>query len=651
MSMLMMVKVGDSNGSNRGIQLSKPELKDTSNRTNAPVDDPMTSLSSCLLIMDDNHWLVEWLAYHWTVLNLRYMIIAIDERSKTSPVPVLDRWKGRIEYELWNDSHFFQIPDSAETLQEINLARQHSFLPKCMQVFKERKHAWTLFTDTDEFVVINRRARKVKHELYRPDVPPLDRPGSVMTFLNQEKARRGTKCFSMGRLQFGPDEAPVKSVQRDVPSFLNASDFLTFRWMNAADDLVGPKNIVDLSAVDRKLIPRKTCHQHRVIEEVCAEAGHTWNRKNSLLQVYHYLGTLEQFSFRDDARNTLKTAGRNRRFNRYRGVIIETADDLRPWIKAFIEKVGQDEALRLLEGAGRTRGWPPAKIHSSLFAPPLRVNEKQFGKDEAEINSNSMVFSEARTDRSGASMADMLIAHAYAYANGLEYGGACSTDHLPHQQSTQDLINTVGLQNILRFACPRDGVSTESMLERSVYAKDGTAWFSPSYLNFLRARVKYPPQQLDDKVDHVVVHIRRGDVSPCSYYANRYLPNSHFLAILKKYVPPGLPVTIFSESTSFESWDDFSNYSVRLDTDLREAWMAMLTAKFIVLSKSSFSMLPAILNNRNATVIYTPFMHHKLESWTTVSQKIMEKTKSRLKELINKRCSEKDKKVALRKLG
>lgn len=35
------------------------------------------TMSSCMLIMDDNHWLVEWLAYHWTTLNLRNMIIAI----------------------------------------------------------------------------------------------------------------------------------------------------------------------------------------------------------------------------------------------------------------------------------------------------------------------------------------------------------------------------------------------------------------------------------------------------------------------------------------------------------------------------------------------------------------------------------------------
>ena len=51
------------------------------------------SFGICLMIMDDNHFLVEWLAYNWFALPLRHLIVMVDPMSRTSPVPILDRWK------------------------------------------------------------------------------------------------------------------------------------------------------------------------------------------------------------------------------------------------------------------------------------------------------------------------------------------------------------------------------------------------------------------------------------------------------------------------------------------------------------------------------------------------------------------------------
>jgi hypothetical protein len=43
---------------------------------NPPVPaDGYSAFSSCLLVMDDNHRLTEWLAYHYHVLPLRYMVV------------------------------------------------------------------------------------------------------------------------------------------------------------------------------------------------------------------------------------------------------------------------------------------------------------------------------------------------------------------------------------------------------------------------------------------------------------------------------------------------------------------------------------------------------------------------------------------------
>ena len=48
--------------------------------------------SACLLIKDDNTRLIEWLAYHYTMFPLRYLIVGVDPDSATSPKVILQRW-------------------------------------------------------------------------------------------------------------------------------------------------------------------------------------------------------------------------------------------------------------------------------------------------------------------------------------------------------------------------------------------------------------------------------------------------------------------------------------------------------------------------------------------------------------------------------
>jgi hypothetical protein len=134
----------------------------------------------------------------------------------------------------------------------------------------------------------------------------------------------------------------------------------------------------------------------------------------------------------------------------------------------------------------------------------------------------------------------------------------------------------------------------------------------------------------------VVVHIRRGDVVPC--WDIRYLPNSHYLTILKKF--PREAVTIFSESLSFEEWDDFSQYKLSLDTPIEVVWRAMMLADVLVMSKSSFSIVPAIFNRH--TVVYTPFWYRPLEHlhWTVVDAKAMNTTKAEVIRLHEVNCTQ-----------
>ena len=59
----------------------------------------------------------------------------------------------------------------------------------------------------------------------------------------------------------------------------------------------------------------------------------------------------------------------------------------------------------------------------------------------------------------------------------------------------------------------------------------------------------------------------------------------------------------------------------------------MLQAELIILSKSSFSLVPAIMNER-AKVIYVPFLHGKLSKWETVSDEMINAAQDNVKALL-----------------
>ena len=80
--------------------------RDSRNRDYVGPPPPPGRLSACLVLKDDNHWLIEWLGYHYHVLPLRELIVVKDPTSKTSPDTIFQRWKGRIDIETWNETDF-----------------------------------------------------------------------------------------------------------------------------------------------------------------------------------------------------------------------------------------------------------------------------------------------------------------------------------------------------------------------------------------------------------------------------------------------------------------------------------------------------------------------------------------------------------------
>jgi hypothetical protein len=53
----------------------------------------------CLIVKDDNDILSEWIAYHYSVFNMRRLIVAVDPDSEQNPYNILKLWGKQIQTE------------------------------------------------------------------------------------------------------------------------------------------------------------------------------------------------------------------------------------------------------------------------------------------------------------------------------------------------------------------------------------------------------------------------------------------------------------------------------------------------------------------------------------------------------------------------
>jgi len=71
----------------------------------------------------------------------------------------------------------------------------------------------------------------------------------------------------------------------------------------------------------------------------------------SFFRVNHYLGSFEAYSYRNDARAD-KRHCKKCYDEKGTEAIKKMDDDIRPWLKAFVNSVGEEKARALLAGAG-----------------------------------------------------------------------------------------------------------------------------------------------------------------------------------------------------------------------------------------------------------------------------------------------------------
>ena len=330
------------------------------------------SFAACLVIKDDNHWLIEWLAYHYHVMPLRNIIIALDPEAKTSPRNILRRWSSRklMNVTIWEDKHFMPSKIGGNlayfgnnTGLMMHRARQGQFYRNCISTFRDRGMEWLMLVDTDEYILPSYASGYFSNLTKQVS---FKEPGNVLRLLHyQEQVKHdNATCIYMPRFFFGAQHHPREKrlVRYHAPPEIDAMNMVTQRYLfRESKRNHNGKNLLNLKRAPKVL---GYANAHHISQSVCPdpEDQRALNQhRNALIRVHHYLGSQEQYFFRDDPRaenstktnSTLYNVRGIKRYDRLNKRANHEDHAAKGWITGFVQNVGLETAVELLEGVGK----------------------------------------------------------------------------------------------------------------------------------------------------------------------------------------------------------------------------------------------------------------------------------------------------------
>jgi hypothetical protein len=154
-----------------------------------------------------------------------------------------------------------------------------------------------------------------------------------------------------------------------------------------------------------------------------------------------------------------------------------------------------------------------------------------------------------------------------------------------------------------------------------IYSKNPEVFYTSHVIETVRSFYYSTPKPHIENID-IAIHIRRGDIS--SINNDRYTSNEIYknTIVYLKTIYPNYKITIFSEGNT----DDFKDLGIepsqlKLNEDVLATFHSLVTAKILVIAKSSFSFVAALLNKNqvlyNDTSYLSPFSH-----WIDISNHI-----------------------------
>jgi hypothetical protein len=329
-----------------------------------PSDDE-PSFAACLLIKDDNDLLPEWLAYHYTVLPLRRVVIAVDPHSVQDPEPILQRWRQTpLQYTIWQnwDDSSRQNEDKQEQHHHALVHRQNEFIQKCSEILKQKGAQWTALIDTDEYVIPNRWSLSDEQLIIdghgphaiqnvswhiRQHLPPIGDATTVVDILTKlQSAGLVGSCYTLPRLLVGAlENRTCDSASRTT--FPQLSTLRYFQHAVKGDFRLNKfgKVFMDLSQLSWSTLPSPR-NIHRPYKDYCGPG--VVHFPDAFFYLNHYLGSWERYSARSDPR-------RNREEWEKRAFVDDGSpaceSGVSEWLPRFVEMVGSAARARyLLEG-------------------------------------------------------------------------------------------------------------------------------------------------------------------------------------------------------------------------------------------------------------------------------------------------------------
>lgn len=326
------------------------------------------SFAGCILTMDDYYRLPEFIAYHYHVLPLRYLVVAVDPNSKYDPNPIFKRFRTRLNMTIivWNDTDvaagdpFFlrKITPNATAdyyLKKMQyIMRQRRFLQVCMAHMKDMGRAWTMLWDVDEFIVPSNQTgrRPAQPGLAAAPTLNLTEPGSVLSYL-QNKGGDDVACVPMYRTLVGANETDRGMLANETyaPFDLNQFDTLRFPFRSEGSNGFG-KSMLNIQKITK--FPVSVKNPHRPATDICPRPVMK-TTEHSPFYLNHYISSWEAYSFRDDSRK----GGEKSRSKYMQSAFAPNVynDVIASWFAGFVASVGLDSAQYVLQEAGLPKNY------------------------------------------------------------------------------------------------------------------------------------------------------------------------------------------------------------------------------------------------------------------------------------------------------
>lgn len=180
-----------------------------------------------------------------------------------------------------------------------------------------------------------------------------------------------------------------------------------------------------------------------------------------------------------------------------------------------------------------------------------------------------------------------------------------------HAQDSQTLNKFIGVRSDNNIKST-DRVNIKMPYVSEVHRSNKPSiFYNKSVISKIKSMYYSTPKPKQCPFD-IAIHIRRGDVKN----GMRYTDNKTYLKYIKMLISkyPTYTIGIYSEGNE----SDFRilklpRVTFRLNLNLINTFHELVTAKILLMSKSSFSYSAAILSN--GIVYYIPFWHKPLDHW------------------------------------